>query len=73
MLARLNIALLGRNKEKCIFDNLNLEINGMALQRIGEGCPAQSTTFFGIYLDEFITWKAHLSHRKLSCALFTIK
>ena len=62
-------------QRKWIFDLLNLEINGMALQRIGEGCPEKSTKFLGIYLDEFITWKAHLSHvnRKQPRALLTIK
>ena len=47
----------------------------MPLQRIGEDCPEQSTKFLGIYLDEFLNWKAHISHlnRKLSRALFAIK
>ena len=75
MLARLNISLLGRNKKKCKFDHLKLEIKGMPLQRIGEDCPEQSTKFLGIYLDECLNWKAHISHlnRMLSRALFAIK
>ena len=62
-------------QKKCKFDNLKLEIKGMPLQRIGEDCPEQSTKFLGIYLDEFLNWKAHISHlnRKLSRALFAIK
>ena len=61
--------------KKCNLDHLILSINGIPLQRIGEGCSETSTKFLGIYLDESLSWKAHISHinKKISRALFAIK
>jgi len=54
---------------KSNISHLNLQINGETLNRVNE-CK-----FLGIYIDESLTWKRHLSYinQKISKALFTIK
>jgi hypothetical protein len=39
-------------------------INGNSLQRVGDGRIETTTTFLGIYLHEFFTWKPHIKHVK---------
>ena len=50
-------------------------IDGVSLERIGNDCVANSTTFLGICLDENWTWKHHTAsvNSKISRALFSIK
>ena len=61
--------------KKCNFDNLNIIVNGTALERIGSDCNEKTTKFLGIYVDESLTWKYHLNHinTKISRALYGIK
>ena len=67
--------LIRPKQSHCNLEGLNLMINGDLLQRVGDGCHESSTTFLGIYLDEFLTWKYHIKHvkNKISRALFAIK
>ena len=47
------------NKE---YFNNKIKINDTVLERIGETENEKSTKFVGIYIDENLTWKHHISH-----------
>ena len=55
--------------------NKELFIRNTKVVRIGNNCQEKSTKFLGIYIDEHLTWKEHLSqvNKKVSCALFSMK
>jgi len=54
---------------------LNITINGIQLDRIGNDCNEQYFKILGIPLDENLTWKYHINQvcKKVSRALFSIK
>ena len=54
---------------------LNITINGIQLDRIGNDCYEQYCKFLGIHIDENLTWKYHINQvcKKVSRALFSIK
>ncbi len=62
-------------QKHCNFENIQLSINGTVLSRIGTNSPEQTTTFLGIYMDEFLSWKHHIYHinSRIARALFAIK
>ena len=60
---------------KCDLTNVSIKINGTCLERIGNYCNEKATIFLGIYIDENLSWKHHLSqlNKKVSKAPFSIK
>ena len=52
-----------------------IHIGNTVLERIGNDCNEQSTKFLGMHIDEYLTWKKHISEvtKKVSRALFSIK
>ena len=50
-------------------------MNKTALTRIGKDFKEEAIKFLGIYIDEFLTWKYHLTliNNKIAQALFSIK
>ena len=56
-------------------DGHNIFIQNTKLIRIGNDCQEKAAKFLGIYIDENLTWKHHLSHinKKISSAIFAIK
>ncbi len=62
-------------QKHCNLENMQLSINGTALSRIGTNALEQTTTFLGIYMDEFLSWKHHISHvnSRIARALFAMK
>ena len=54
---------------------LSLNINGVALNRIGNNYEEKSSKFLGIHIDECLSWKFHLHHvnTKISRTLFAIR
>lgn len=61
--------------KKCDFGNLHININGIPLEQIGSQFNDKTTKFLGVYVDESLTWKYHLSHvnTKISRAMYGIK
>ena len=55
--------------KKCDFTGLNVMIDGVALEQIGSQFTNKTTKFLGIYMDDSLTWKHHLTHvnNKISC------
>ena len=62
------------NKPK-IPDEYNIYINGELLDRVGSNKPEQACKFLGIFIDESLSWKNHITHvcSKIARSLFTIK
>ena len=60
---------------KCDLTNVSIKIKGTCLERIGNDCNEKTTKFLGMYIDENLSWKHHLSqlNKKVSKALFSIK
>ena len=60
---------------KCNFNNLQVKIGDTPLCQIGSNFEEKSTKFLGLHIDEFLTWKFHITHinAKISRALFQIK
>ena len=60
---------------QCDLNKYTLLVNGSPLNRIGKNCKETSIKFLGIYIDESLSWKPHISHvnSKISRALFSIK
>ena len=46
---------------KCDFLNHHIEVNGTRLTRVGTNCSEQSVKFLGVIMDEFVSWKHHIS------------
>jgi hypothetical protein len=55
--------------------NNTVEINGIPLSQIGQVFAEKSTKFLGLIIDEFLSWKYHLSYinNKISRSLYQIK
>ncbi len=53
----------------------SIHVGNIELGRIGNDCYEKSTKFLGMYLDENLTWKRHITEvsKKVSRALFSIK
>ena len=60
---------------RCDLDNMNVLINDIPLNRIGQNCVDTSVKFLGICIDEHLTWKNHIQqvNCKISKAMFAIK
>ena len=60
---------------KCDLTNVSIKINCTCLERIGNDCNEKATKFLGMYIDENLSRKHHLSqlNKKVSKALFSIK
>ena len=56
-------------------NGFSIKIRNSSLERIGNDCHENSTKFFGIYVDENLTWKKHVTfvNKKIANALFSIK
>ena len=54
--------------------NLNLQIDGKSVDKIGNNCKDKYFKFVGHVLDENLTWEGHLEHiaKKLASANFAI-
>ena len=66
--------VINPKRSGCNFTDLKIKIAGVSLERIGVSCKDYATKFLGIYIDESLTWKKHLSHvnSKISRAIFSI-
>jgi len=53
----------------------NIFIGGTKLSRVGTDCAEVSTKFLGVVIDEFLSWKQHISNvnSKIARAIFSIK
>lgn len=62
-------------QKKSNFDNLVLSINGTELSRICSNTDEKSTKFLGLHVDEFLSWKYHITYinNKISRTLFAMK
>ena len=60
---------------KCELINVSIKINDTCLEIIGNDCNEKATKFLGMYIDENLSWRHHLSqlNNKVSKALFSIK
>jgi hypothetical protein len=60
---------------KCNFTNLKVLIKDTPLQQIGMDFDEHSTKFLGIHIDEFLSWRYHVTNinNKISRGLFQIK
>jgi hypothetical protein len=60
---------------RCDLSGHDIFIQNTKLNRIGNDCDEKAVKFLGIYIDENLTWKYHLSNinKKISNALFAIK
>ncbi len=70
-----NFIVLRSPWQKCNFDGLSLHINGVQLSQIGKDFNEPSIKFLGVYIDEHLSWKHHLSHinSKIARSLFMLK
>ena len=70
-----NMYMLFRNFSQVVdFTNLEMNLDGKSIDRIGEDCKDNYFKFVGIKLDEHLTWCHHLNHvrGKLSSANYAI-
>ena len=79
-----NRLMLNANKTKYLvirsphkqvdLSDLNLTINNTKLIRVGTGQNEITTKFLGVWLDDTLTWKHHMTHigNKISKSLFMI-
>ena len=61
--------------KNCDLSNMNIQIDDTPLARIGNDCSEKATKFLGLWIDENLSWKHHISHvsYKVARALFMIK
>ena len=66
--------MIFRSKNMPLNNSIPLKIGNETLERYGEDCNSKSFKFVGIQLDEFLTWKHHISviRKKIACANFKI-
>ena len=66
--------MIFRAKNMPLNNSISLKIGNETLERYGEDCNTKSFKFVGIQLDEFFTWKHHISviRKKIACANFKI-
>ena len=66
--------MIFRAKNMPLDNSISLKIGNETLERYGEDCNTKSFKFVGIQLDEFFTWKHHISviRKKIACANFKI-
>ena len=66
--------MIFRAKNMPLNNSISLKIGNKTLERYGEDCNTKSFKFVGIHLDEFFTWKHHISviRKKIACANFKI-
>lgn len=57
------------------FDTYHLHIQGNILTQVGSNNREQACKFLGIFIDESLSWKSHISHvcSKISRSLFALK
>jgi hypothetical protein len=67
------IVFKGGNKN-ADFKNLYISVNGTHLEQIGSQFKEKTTKFLGVFVDECLSWKYHLTHvkNKISRALYGI-
>ena len=68
------IVIRPKHMKECLSQH-SIHIGNTELDRIGNDCSAQSIKFLGMYIDENLTWKKHISEvtKKVSRALFSLK
>ena len=68
--------ILFRSKtlEHLDLSQLDIQIDGQSVERVGKNCTSKSFKFVGIHLDEFLTWEYHIEkvRNKLASANFAI-
>ncbi len=57
------------------FTNLDISIDGTVLDQIGPQFQEKTTKFLGVFMDDSLSWKYHMTHvnNKISRALYGIK
>ena len=50
------------HQKRCNLTGLNIHIDNISLTRIGNDCEERATKFLGMFIDEHLTWKSHISH-----------
>ena len=70
-----NYIIIRPKHMRCDLTGHDIFIQNTKLNRIGNDCDVKAVKFLGIYIDENLTWKYHLSNinNKISNALFAIK
>lgn len=66
--------LFRRSNMYADFPNLSLSIDNCPIERIGIGCNESSFKFVGVKIDEFLSWKDHITclKSKLSSVTFAL-
>ena len=54
--------LFREKKMKVNFDQLNLKIDDVPIERIGDDCDTKFFKFVGLHLDEHLSWAYQLNH-----------
>ena len=68
------ILFRGKTQEHLDLSQLDIQIDGQSVERVGKNCTSKSFKFVGIHLDEFLTWEYHIEkvRNKLASANFAI-
>ena len=66
--------ILFNPSNKQLTHRFRLDLNGNEITQIGKGYTENTLKFLGVFIDEQLNWKPHISHinRKISNAVFSI-